>query len=77
MEIKLKTAQRFCEEINSLDCGYVADVMDVNDQHHPDYPVAMQIRHAKSGNEIAYAGESSEAQYIVNNIKSRFTKVPD
>lgn len=73
--MQLHTVQRFCDEINALGCGYFADIVHIEQKYHSDFPAALRIRHAESGNEIRYAGQNSEAKYMTNNIKDRFRQV--
>ena len=71
--MKRKTAQRICEEINVLDCGCAAVIVEVGTLYHPDFPCAVRVD--RDGHEVGYAGQASEAQYLADRIKSQFATV--
>lgn len=66
-------ATRFCDEINSIHCGYVADVVDVTKKRQSDYPAGVRIRHAISGSEVGYAGNVSAGRYMVDSLRRKCT----
>lgn len=66
-------AQRLCDEINGLDCEYVADIVPVTSRYDPSHPFGISVKHLPSGNEIGYAGEVDEGRYLVDGIKWRVT----
>jgi len=69
-------AQALCDEINALECPYVADLVPFSERRHPDFPFGVRVRHKPSGNEVGYAGQLSEGHYIVDRLKRQFTRTP-
>lgn len=68
-----KTAQRICKEINGLDSGCRAVIVEVKTLYHPDFPCAIRVDRA--GNEVGFAGRAREAQYLADRIKSQCATV--
>jgi hypothetical protein len=59
-------AQVACISINGLNGPFVADVDDVNTTTY-----AVKVRHQATGNEVGYAKEHSEIQYMIRLMTDR------
>lgn len=66
-------ARKIYEDINALEAGYTADIVDVTAVYHPDYPCGVRVCHVESGNEVGYAGQYDDGLYLLSNLKNRFS----